>query len=135
MSPDLRQFFESYRGAFNALDGHAVSRHYAEPSAIAQGGSLTVWPTQAAVAENMVALCRMYKDRGFVEAEFDPVQFVTQGTDYAFVDLRWSIKWSTTPEPWVFSTSYNLVRRPEGWRVILCTAYAEDKLFQAQSAA
>jgi ketosteroid isomerase-like protein len=135
MPREIQQFFEIYRGAFNALDGHAVAPLYAEPSAIAQGRELTVWPNQAAVAESMVALCRMYEERGYVEAEFEPVQFLAQGTDYAFADLRWSIKWEGGAEPWVFNTSYNLVRRPEGWRVVLCTAYTEDKLFHTQGAA
>ena len=94
MPLEIKQFFETYRRAFNALDGQAVARLYSEPSAIAQGGELTVWPNQVAVAKNMETLCRMYKERGYVEAEFEPVQFLAQGTEYAFADLRWSIKWA-----------------------------------------
>ena len=131
----IRDSFETYRRAFNALDGQAVARLYSEPSAIAQGGELTVWPNQVAVAKNMETLCRMYKERGYVEAEFEPVQFLAQGTEYAFADLRWSIKWANGADPWVFNTSYNLVRRLDGWRVVLCTAYTEERLFHAQSAA
>ena len=43
-----------------------------------------------------------------------------------------------TPVAWTgtlaFNTTYNLVRTEEGWRVLLCTAYAEDKLFQKSTA-
>jgi ketosteroid isomerase-like protein len=132
---DIQQFFEAYRSAFNALDAGAVARLYAEPSAIAQGGELTVWPNQAAVAENMAALCRLYEERGYGHADFEPVQYVAQGNDYAFVDLRWSISWTSGADPWVFNTSYNLARGPAGWRVVLCTAYTEDKLFEEKGVA
>jgi ketosteroid isomerase-like protein len=134
MPREIHEFFERYRGAFNALDGRAVAELYSEPSAIAQGGELTVWSTRAAVAENMAALCLVYQQRGFEGAEFEPVHFISQGVDYAFADLRWSIRWSGS-DPWVFNTSYNLCRGAEGWKVALCTAYMEDTLFHANGAA
>ena len=44
MPHEIRDFFESYRDAFNALDGIAVAAFYAEPSGIAQDGLYTHWP-------------------------------------------------------------------------------------------
>ncbi len=135
MPSEIRAFFEAYRDAFNALDGKAVARLFAEPSGIAQDGKYTHWATEQAVAENMVKLCELYEGKGFVRAEFSPGQFINQGENHAVADLRWRIEWNAGQEPWQFQTTYNLVHTREGWRVLLCTAYTESALFNAASAA
>jgi hypothetical protein len=114
------------------MDGAAVAHHYAEPSAIAQGGEFTYWPEQGAVVRNMVTPCNQYRERGYLCASFEPGQFIAQGNDDAVADLRWRIEW-LQHEASVFNTTYNLVRAQDGWRVLVCTAYSENEL-HAQSA-
>jgi hypothetical protein len=133
MPTDIRQFLERYRSAFNSLDGEAVARLYAVPSGIAQDGSYTHWPDFEAIARNMVALCGLYRERGYEHAEFEIRTLLQQGEHYAVADLRWQITWSTGAEPWRFNTSYHLVRTSQGWRVLLCTAYAEAALHRQSS--
>ena len=135
MPKDIATFFERYRKAFNALDGAAVADLYAEPSGMAQGGTYTHWPTRIPVRENMIALCELYRVKEFARANFDTSSFMPQGDRYAMADLRWRIDWAQTEEPWVFNTSYNLLRTDQGWRIFLCTAYQEDRLFQETGAA
>ena len=125
MPTDIRQFFERYRDAFNSLDGEAVAALYAVPSGIAQDGRYTHWSEPEPIVNNMVALCGMYRERGYEAAEFEVGTFLQQGENYAIADLRWEIKWSIGAEPWQFQTTYNLVRTEQGWRVLLCTAYSE----------
>ena len=122
---------ERYREAFNALDGEAVASLYAVPSGIAQDGRYTHWSEPEPIVSNMVALCTIYRERGFEAAEFEVGTFLPQGENYAIADLRWEIKWSTGAEPWRFQTTYNLVRTEQGWRVLLCTAYSEASLHRA----
>jgi hypothetical protein len=127
---ELRTFFELYAAAFNALDDHAIASLYAEPSAIAQGGTFTCWPTRADVHRNMAALCKLYQGRGFQSTAWEPAAYLRQGSSYAVVDLRWHIRWHEPAAPWTFNTTYNLTRGAAGWRIFLCTAYDEDKLHQ-----
>ena len=134
MPREIRAFFENYRDAFNALDGHAIAELYAVPSGIAQDAAYTHWPSRQPVAQNMIALCKIYADKGFVHADFEPAQFIDQGTNHAVADILWRIDWSGGQEPWRFKTTYNLIRTAQGWRVQLCTAYAEATLHQASSA-
>lgn len=131
MPTEIRDFFEQYRNAFNALNGSAVSQFYAEPSGITQDGIYTHWLERGSVAENMTKLCKLYKDRGFVRADFEPCQFIDQGEQYAIADLQWHIEWSDEQDPWRFKTTYNLVRTGRGWKVLLCTAYSEAALFKS----
>lgn len=134
MPDDIRAFFDAYQAAFNALDGERIAELYAVPSAIAQGGELTHWPTREPIAQNMVALCGLYRGKGYVRATYVPERFFAQGADYAVADLMWRIDWAEGA-PWLFNTTYNLVRTADGWRVLLCTAYTEDKLFASANAA
>jgi hypothetical protein len=82
----------------------------------------------------MVALCSLYRERGYAAAEFEPGAFLRQGENYAIVDLSWKINWSSGATPWQFNTTYNLVRAEEGWRVLLCTAYSEAQLHRESAA-
>jgi ketosteroid isomerase-like protein len=134
MPREIIAFFESYRDAFNALDGTAVACLYAEPSGIAQDGVYTHWPDTRQVSANMVALCELYRQRGFVRAEFEARQYIDQGEHFAVADLHWHLDWDQGQEPWNFSTTYNFVRTDQGWRVLLCTAYSEARLFKAGDA-
>jgi hypothetical protein len=135
MPREIRAFFESYRDAFNALDGHAVADLYAEPSGIAQGGVYTHWPERGTVAANMTALCGLYKDKGFLRADFEAGQFVDQGETHAVADVLWRIDWDGGQDPWRFRTTYNLVRVSGVWQVLLCTAYSEPALVEVAGAA
>lgn len=128
MTNEIRSFFEDYRDAFNALDGVAVADLYAEPSGIAQGAIYTHWPTRQPVADNMRALCEIYRGRGFMRADFRPGHFIEQGADHAVAEVIWRIDWSRGDAPWEFKTTYNLIRTGDGWRVLLCTAYDEASL-------
>jgi len=133
--PEIQAFFENYRDAFNVLDGGAVADLYSEPAGIAQDGNYTHWPDRQAVAENMEALCKLYKHRGFIRAEFELGQFIDQGTQYAIADIQRRIDWSSGEAPWSFRATYNMVRAVRGWKVMLCTAYSEAALYRATSAA
>lgn len=135
MPRDIAVFFQAYRSAFNALDGQAVADLYAQPSGIAQGGVYTHWPSRQLVRDNMEALCRLYQGQGFVAADFETAELRRQGDRHAFADLQWRITWNQGQAPWVFHTSYNLVLTDEGWKVLLCTAYSEDRLVLAAQSA
>jgi hypothetical protein len=128
MPAEIRAFFEQYRRAFDCLDGDAVARLFAVPSGIASDSGYTHWPAFEPIRENMVALCTLYRENGFVSATFEPVTFISQGEDFAVADISWNIERSGRQEPWRFNTTYNLMRTSEGWRVLLCTAYSEKKL-------
>ena len=128
MPTEIREFFEHYRDAFNRLDGEAVARLYAVPSGIASDTGYTHWPTFEPIRDNMVTLCQLYKENGYAGASYQPGVFLLQGEDFAVADVSWSIERTEGREPWCFNTTYNLMHTAEGWRVLLCTAYSEQKL-------
>jgi hypothetical protein len=127
MPAEIRALFERYRLAFDALDGEAVAGMYAVPSGIASDTGYTHWSTAEPIRKNMVALCDLYRENGYVSAEFKPVAFIAQGEQFGVADLEWKIHWREK-EPSRFNTTYNLMRSSRGWRVLLRTAYSEEKL-------
>lgn len=129
MTAEIRAFFDQYRDAFNRLDGEAIAGLYAVPSGIASDAGYTHWPQREPIRDNMAALCGVYRGNGFVEARYTPGTFLAQGDDFAVADLAWEIDWSGQP-PSRFNTTYNLMRTPEGWRVLLCTAYSETRFWK-----
>lgn len=128
MTAEIREFFEQYCVAFNRLDGEAVARLYAVPSGIASDKGYTHWASHEDVRGNLVALCDLYRANGFSSARFEESFFRAQGESFAVADLAWQIDRTDGQAPWRFNTTYNLIRTPEGWRVLLCTAYDEKRL-------
>lgn len=128
MTDELRTFFEAYRSAFNALDGEAVAALYAVPSGIASSGRYTHWASRDPIESNMVALCDLYRQHGFISADFQVAAFIAQGDSFAVADLAWKITWRGKDES-RFNTTYNLMRIADRWRVLLCTAYSEERFW------
>jgi len=130
---DIEAFFTAYADAFNDLNGDAVAAHWASPSAIASGASLTWWPEHAPMAENMRKLCAVYQEAGFEHCRFEVLQAVPMGAHDAFALLRWTLTRADGSLLQRFSTGYNLRREGGRTRVVLCTAFDED-LGQMRSA-
>lgn len=127
MPVEIQRFFERYRDAFNALDGDAVAALYAVPSGIVDSSSYTHWTEEGSIRQNMHALCDLYRQHGYVRASFEERTFVEQGADFAIADIKWRIE-RNAQAPWEFATTYNLMRQQGQWKVLLCTAYSEQRL-------
>jgi ketosteroid isomerase-like protein len=127
MPAEIQRFFERYRDAFNALDGDAVAALYAVPSAIVDSASHTQWSDAGPIRDNMRALCELYRQHGYRKADFTERAFLEQGEDFAVADIHWHIERDDAPA-WEFRTTYNLQRQQGQWRVLLCTAYNEQRL-------
>ena len=128
MPRDVAVFLEQYRDAFNRLDGEGIADLYCIPSGIVSDRGFTPWQSREPIVENMVALCDLYRANGYKHASFEPSQFIAQGREFAVADVAWTIEREAGAEPWRFHTTYNLRLTKDGWRVILCTAYDEQRL-------
>jgi len=128
MPRDIKDFFEQYCDAFNRLDGDAIANLFCVPSGIVSDRGLTAWQSREPIAENMIALCALYRANGYKRASFEPSHFIAQGTDFGLADVAWTIEREAGADPWHFHTTYNLRRTANGWRVVLCTAYEEKRL-------
>src|SRR4029450_11496427 len=115
MPRDVTDFFEQYCDAFNRLDGGAIADLFCVPSGIVSDGGLTTRQSRERIAENMVALCALYRANGYKRAHFQPSRFIPQGAAFAIADVAWTIEREAGAEPWHFHTTYNLRRTNEDW--------------------
>jgi hypothetical protein len=128
-------FFETYRDAFNRLDGDAVADLWHTPSGIADAkpdahglpaAQLTWWPEEAAMRSNHRALCEVYRSASYGRADFEISHHQALGHHHATALLRWTITRKDGSVLQRFGTHYHLMRTTQGPRVMLCTAFEED---------
>ena len=122
----VRSYFEHYRDAFNALDGHAVAALWHTPSGIAQDGHVTWWADHQLMRDNFAALCEVYRRAGFARTDFELKAVHLLGPQFAWADVQWTIWRNDGTVLQRFDTAYHLIHTEAGWRVLLCTAYQED---------
>jgi hypothetical protein len=129
---ETQAFFETYRGAFNRLDGDAVADLWCEASGIADSGGpkgsarLTWWPQDDAMRANHLALCEVYRKANYGRADFTLQQHVPMGENHAFAHLHWTITRADSSVLQQFHTGYQLMRTARGPRVLLAVAHQED---------
>ena len=132
MPADIRAFFDSYRDAFNRLDGRAVSAHYDLPSMIVDAKCNAIFADDEALDRNNVALCDFYAGSGFIRADFEERAFVAQGDNFCVADVRWAISRRDGSHD-RFNTGYTLARRGGGWKIAAVTAYQEKPFWKEAS--
>ena len=127
---EATSFFETYRDAFNRLDGDALADLWHGSSGITDTrdglGRLTWWPSDAPMRANHRALCDHYRKAGYGRADFEIVHHEVMGPNHAFTRLHWRIARGDGSLLQAFGTGYQWLRTAAGPRVLLATAFEED---------
>ena len=93
---EVQAFFETYRDAFNRLDGDAVADLWHMPSGITNSteaaAQLTWWGEDKPMRANHRALCQRYRQAGYGRADFAIEQHVPMGPNHAFAHLHWTLQ-------------------------------------------
>jgi len=125
-------FFDTYRDAFNRLDGDAVADLWCAASGIADShgpeGSarLTWWPEEAPMRANHRALCGLYGRADCDRADFELQQHQALGAHHAFAHVHWTLRRTDGSLLQQFHTGYQLMRTASGPRVLLAVAHEEN---------
>lgn len=143
---ETQAFFETYRDAFNRLDGHAVADLWHSSSGITdsasdgkgegegegegEGGTgharLTWWAEDAPMRANHVALCDLYQKNGYASADFVIEDHVPLGPAHAFAHLHWTLLRADGSLLQQFHTGYQLMQTAQGPKVLLAVAHQEN---------
>lgn len=128
---EAQAFFESYRDAFNRLDGDAVADLWHTPSGITDNhgpdgaARLTWWADEAPMRANHRALCDVYAQADYGHAEFSITDHLALGANHALTQVDWTLRRRDASVLQRFATGYQLIRTGRGLRVLLCVAHAE----------
>ena len=132
---ETQQFLETYRDAFNRLDGHAVADLWHVCSGITDSGAgggetssarLTWWPDDAPMRANHVALCEVYRQADYGRADFVIEAQVPLGKAHAFAHVHWTLQRRDGSLLQHFHTGYQLMCTAQGPRVLLAVAHQEN---------
>jgi hypothetical protein len=129
---ETQAFFETYRDAFNRLDGDAVADLWHSSSGITDSGGtdgsarLTWWNDDAPMRANHRALCDDYRGNDYQRADFQLVEHVPLGQNHAFAHLHWVLQRHDGSTLQQFHTGYQLMRTAQGPRVLLAVAHQEN---------
>lgn len=131
LPPSITDFLSRYRDAFCRLDGVDVAALCDSPLTIISTEGTSVYADASAARANMVALCDVYRQSGFIETTYEVIAHVSQSPDFHWVDVEWCIhRAADAPRPTErFRTSYQLGKRAGDWRVCSITAYAEQRFW------
>ena len=138
MPAAIRAFFESYRDAFNRLDGRAVTAHYALPAMISNQHNAGLFVDVETLIKNNESLCHHYAQGGFARADFCENVSLEQGGDFFLADLRWTIQFTDQPAQ-QFNTTYLLAKRIDDgdehsrWKIEHVTAYSERQFWNEET--
>ncbi|MCA3225810.1 MAG: hypothetical protein ING52_09925 [Burkholderiales bacterium] len=96
---DSGRLSDEDRSAFGSLVGAAVARLHSKPFSIAAADCHAHWTVFASVCDNLVAVCRQYRDPGQVDARCGSGALTEQGLGVDVADLRWLTPraWTTLP--------------------------------------
>jgi hypothetical protein len=129
---ETQAFFETYREAFNRLDGDAVADLWCAASGITDSGGvdgaarLTWWADDAPMRANHRALCEVYRRADCGRADFTLQQHVAMGANHAHAHLHWRLTRRDGSLLQQFHTGYQLMRTASGPRVLLAVAHQEN---------
>ena len=129
---ETQAFFETYRDAFNRLDGDAVADLWHSSSGITDSGGsngsahLTWWNDDAPMRANHRALCDVYRGNDYQRADFELQAQVPMGPNHAFAHVYWTLKRHDDSVLQQFHTGYQLMRTAQGPKVLLAVAHQED---------
>ncbi len=129
---ETQAFFETYRDAFNRLDGDAVADLWHSSSGISDSGGedgharLTWWSSDAPMRANHRALCDAYRHNGYWRADFELEAQVPMGPNHAFAHVHWTLKRHDGSLLQQFHTGYHLMRTAQGPQVLLAVAHQEN---------
>jgi hypothetical protein len=133
------KFFDSYRDAFNRLDGDAVAKLWHSCSGITDCpvagdlaadrsdhvARLTWWPDDEPMRANHRALCELYRQADYGRADFDLEAHTPMGPAHAFAHVHWTLRRRDGSLLQQFHTGYQLIKTANGPKVLLAVAHQE----------
>lgn len=123
--PDgLINFFQSYRGGFDAFDSDAIASHYRTPVSILDGDGLHSYLDQAAVASKFQATCDALQLMGYQHADFRMGQCIAHTENAVTVDVMWRVHMTTGVLE--FRTTYVCVYTEGCWQIMNAVAYGDE---------
>lgn len=129
---ELENFILDYARAYESYDPDQVAAFINIPCIFCLGGDVTLLGSAPSAVEFMRTGLRAYEANGCVH-------FVTRlhnerllGPSFAAIDVEWLPEDGDGARRMHFSTTYNLLRAADGWKIVLITRH-DPEIFSNSS--
>ena len=117
----LREFFQSYQTAWDALDAQAIAEHYLVTAIIRDGDGLKTYSSQADLLVKFDDNCRGMQAMGYRRSSVSEGTVIESGENGATVDLGWTV---LVGEGQVsFRTTYMCTQVDGQWKIMAASVY------------
>jgi hypothetical protein len=127
VAADVERYFTAYARAYDTFDAAAIADYFAVPSYIVHPGrDSAAFMTRAALVANMERVNEMNREHRFGRATFDPLAVAVFAPTLVLATVPWVIHDVDGALLWRFKCTYNLVKRADAWKILVCTNHAPD---------
>ncbi len=127
LAAEIGRFFADYAAAYDAFDASAIARHFAVPSYILHPDRDTAaFTTADALHANMERVNAINRAHDYGRAEPGPLTVTAFAPSLVLAMVPWTIRTRAGAILWRFTCSYQLARRADGWKILVCVNHAAD---------
>ena len=122
LATEVRAFFESYNEVFLSFDGKQVAALYYEPTVTMRGdGSILCLRSHDDLASFFQGVIDTYRKDGYAGSNLTNFEVQPIGELSALATMDWEMLRQDGSLIRKWRQSYNVVRTPGGWRILVST--------------
>jgi len=122
LTSEVRAFFETYKDAFDSIDGQRIAALYHIPTVTMRGdGSIHSLRSVEELARFFQGVADSYQKDGYAGGRFEDLQVSPIGGRSALATMDWEMMRRDGSLIRKWRQSYNVVREGSGWRILVST--------------
>jgi hypothetical protein len=119
---EVLEFFQRYQREFDQQNWPAFAALFHEPAFSVRGdGSVMLIPTYADGERLYAAVAQAWRGEGYAKFEMQDFEVLHMGRDSRLVSFDWRMLREDGQLIRRWRQSYQLIRTPQGWRVVMST--------------
>lgn len=126
LTEEIRGFFEQYAKAFDSIDGNRIAALYYIPTVTMRGdGSIHCLQSREELARFFQEVADTYHREGYRSGSFKNLQVMPIGARSALATMNWELRRADGSVIREWRQSYNVIRGPGGWRILVSTFHVK----------
>ena len=126
LTEEIRGFFENYAKAFDSIDGNRIAALYYMPTVTMRGdGSIHCLQSRDDLGRFFQRVADTYYRDGYRSGSFTNLQVVPIGGRSALATMDWELRRADGSVLRQWRQSYNVVRVPNGWQILVSTFHVK----------
>jgi ketosteroid isomerase-like protein len=127
LAAEIGHFFAGYANAYDTFDATRIAAHFAVPAYILHPDrEANGIATREALVANMEQVNAINREHRYGRAAFGPIAVISFAPTLVLATVPWTIRNVNGEVLWEFTCTYNLAKRADGWKILVCTNHVPD---------